>query len=385
MSTSLSNLLSIVKMSKNLRERSDQFDIRLNIENDKHLEAIKQRCNEFYDSGSVKYIHLSGVEIGDVPGRSSYGKQHVHIALCLYNYTSIASIYKKFMLLDVGEGFKRKYKTGWYIVCRDKTKPLQGWVNYHSKQRTKVKPEEGLIYQAGTLPKCKAAVQQRKEDIGNVKQQEWARRRQLMVMNDFDQLDREFPGFQYTSAGRHMRSDVLKQSNLGAETLVGPLENYIIYGPSGTGKSSSINYLWPNCYKKQKGSQYWDGYDKSNPDHSVVWIDEMSKETLATLTGKIDGGFEFLKELGDRYPVTVDEKYTKGYKIRPKQVIITMNEHPNTLLPERAVQVNKTALHRKFRCLFVNDWLNMHGLICTSKGVIEDPEFLKNLEYDPST
>ena len=94
----------------------------------------------------------------------------------------------------------------------------------------------------------------------------------------------------------------------------------------------------------------------------------MSKETLATLTGKPDGGFEFLKELADRYPVTVDEKYTKGYKIRPKQIIITMNEHPESLLPERASFINKQALYRKFKVLHVNDWLTLNGLICTTNG-----------------
>ena len=43
--------------------------------------------------------------------------------------------------------------------------------------------------------------------------------------------------------------------------------------------------LYPECYKKQKGSQYWDGYDKNDPGHKTVWIDEMSVETLRTLTG----------------------------------------------------------------------------------------------------
>lgn len=383
--SSFANLLSSVNMSKNLRERGDQFDIRLNIEDEEHLELLKKKVTTLYDEGNVKYIHLSGVEMGDIPGRTSFGKKHVHIALCLFNYTSIASILRKFTYYEKEEGWKRVIKAGYYIACRDKSKPIQGWINYHSKQRTKIDPTEGLVVQLGTVPKCKAFTKQLIVDKGSVKAQEWARRRQLMVLDDFETLDKEFPGFQYTSAGRHMRSDVLKQSNTGAETLVGPLENYIIYGPSGTGKSSSIAYLWPNCYKKQKGSQYWDGYDKSNPDHSVVWIDEMSVETLRCLTGKIDGGFEFLKELGDRYPVTVDEKYTKGYKIRPKQIIITMNEHPNTLLPDRAVQVNKMALHRKFKCLYVTDWLNMHGLVCTNKGVVEDPDFLKNMEFNLNT
>ena len=165
-----------------------------------------------------------------------------------------------------------------------------------------------------------------------------------------------------------MRSKFNKQSNKFVKNISGQLDNYIIWGPSGTGKSSSVVLLYPNCYKKQKGTQYWDGYDVENPDHKVVWIDEMSKETLATLTGKVDGGFEFLKELGDRYPVTVDEKYQVAFKIRPQTLIITMNEHPTSLLPDRAVEVNKAALYRKFKILHVSDWLLYKGLTCTPQG-----------------
>jgi hypothetical protein len=187
------------------------------------------------------------------------------------------------------------------------------------------------------------------------KADDWARKKYLMQVNDFDQLDEEFPGFIYSSMGQNMKRDVMKQANDEfTKPLIGKLKNYIIWGGSGTGKSSSVALLYPNCYKKQKGSQYWDAYDKTNPDHTVVWIDEMSKETLRTFSGKVDGGFEFLKELADRYAVTVDEKYTKGYKIRPKTIIITMNEHPTTLLPDRAVEVNKQALFRKFKILYVD-------------------------------
>jgi len=206
----------------------------------------------------------------------------------------------------------------------------------------------------GTLPRKHRTLteDQKKEEMElrrTKRFDEWQRRKQLMINQEWDKLDIEFPGFIWTSAGQNMKREVLKQQDDEyTEKLEGPLNNFIIWGPSGTGKSSSVSLLYPRCYKKQKGTQFWDAYDKTNPDHAVVWIDEMSKETLKTITGKPDGGFEFLKELGDRYAVTVDEKYTKGYKIRPKMIIITMNEHPETLLPQRAKEVNKQALYRKF-------------------------------------
>jgi hypothetical protein len=101
-----------------------------------------------------------------------------------------------------------------------------------------------------------------------------------------------------------------------------------------------------------------------------VWIDEMSKETLETLTGKQKGGFDFLKELADRYPVCVDEKYRQAELIRPKKLIITMNSHPTTLLPDEEVMVNKEALYRKFKIMHVADWLTLNDLKCTDNGVV---------------
>jgi hypothetical protein len=139
-----------------------------------------------------------------------------------------------------------------------------------------------------------------------------------------------------------------------------------------------VALLYPDCYKKQKGTQFWDGYDVDNIDHEVVWIDEMSKETLECLTGKAKGGFEFLKELGDRYPVTVDAKYIGSFKIRPKKILITMNEHPHSLLPDRAIEVNKQALNRKFKVMHVSEWLQYSGLQLGRNGAEFIPEITED-------
>lgn len=330
--------------------RSDQWDIRLNVPDADWVRLFINEMEDYTTSGTVRYLHVSGIEVGDVPGRSSFGEKHIHIALILHNYTSKRSIVNKFA----------SAVHSWYIEPRDKSKPISGWISYHSKSRSKVNPDDTLLYVYGTPPatrlKRKAPDQEtpREMAIREKKAKDWKRKKYLMVMSEWDILDEEFPGFIYSSMGQSMKREVLKQANDDfTKPLDGKLCNYIIWGNSGTGKSSSVALLYPNCYKKQKGSQYWDAYDKTNPDHSIVWIDEMSKETLKTFSGKQDGGFEFLKELADRYAVTVDEKYTKGYKIRPKQIIITMNEHPTTLLPDRAVEVNKQALYRKFKILHV--------------------------------
>jgi len=329
--------------------RSDQWDIRINIESDEWFDRFLLWLPEYCSDGAVRYMHVSGIEIGENSDYSSYKKKHVHIALILHNYTSKRSVFNKLIPATVG----------FYLEPRDKTKDLEGWLLYHMKAATKIQPEIPLLFEFGKFPTYKpkrtaSEMSQSDEKKKKRKYADWERKKCLMRQNEWDQLDMEYPGFIYSSMGQSMKREIMKQANDDfTRTLEGKLNNYIIWGPSGSGKSSSVALLYPDCYKKQKGSQYWDAYDKTEPGHSVVWIDEMSKETLKCMTGKQDGGFEFLKELGDRYAVTVDEKYTKGYKIRPKSVIITMNEHPSTLLPDRAVEVNKKALFRKFNIIYV--------------------------------
>lgn len=363
--------------------KSDQFDIRVTLgDNGKNMQGLLKRLEAYWDQGTVRYYHVSGIEIGDNPLIADvFGKQHVHVALVLFNKTTNRSVFNKLKLGSYG---------GYYCSVRDKSKTISGWLAYHKKMRTKMPGQPALQIQKGDLPtdrRVYTAEQRVAAESAKVKetQAKWARRKALIIAGDFDTLDDEFPGFQYTTQGRCMKNDLLKQRNdQHCQQLEGKLCNYIIFGASGTGKSASIAHLFPRCYKKQKGTQFWDGYDRENVDHKVVWIDEMSKETLKCISGKQDGGFEFLKELGDRYPVTVDAKYMPAQKIRPSQVMITMNEHPTTLLPDRAQEVNKVALFRKFNILHVNDWLLMNGLRCVD-GVGVEPILNTDLDNMDAT
>lgn len=340
-------------------QRASQWDIRLNVPTEASVQAILDNVQRRFNEENVVYVHVSNVEV------ETSEQRHVHIALVLLNRTTKSSIINKYVL---------KPQDGFYCEPRDTTKSISGWVEYHGKRATKLDPSTPFLLTLGNLPRPKRTIDPETRLMEasakrSKRAEEWTERKTLMKTGQWDLLDEKYPGFIWSSAGQNMKREIIKQTNdEHCAPLDGPLNNFIIWGPSGSGKSSSVSLLYPNCYKKQKGTQYWDAYDRINPEHSVVWIDEMSKETLKTITGKPDGGFEFLKELGDRYAVTVDEKYTKGYKIRPKMIVITMNEHPESLLPKRAVEVNKQALYRKFKILHVTQWLDMNGLINTPNG-----------------
>lgn len=338
--------------------RADQFDVRINCEQE-DLRWMKNVMESEYNCGTLKYGHISHLEYGDDPSKSSYQHNHVHIALVYRHRSTIRAVLKKY-------GIKNQ---SWYCKPRDKKLPLAGWVSYHSKARTKV-DKTGLYFNIGVLPndnKRNMEVLDTSDDDDidpktKKRAKQWKRRKELMMKQDWERLDLEFPGFIWTTQGKNMRIELIKKQPKPPN--LEDLDNFIIYGETGTGKSSSISYLGFD-YKKQKGSQYWDHYDqaKDYTQHgNTVWIDEMSKETLATLQGKLDGGFEFLKELGDRYPVMVDAKYLGSFYIRPKRILITMNEHPSSLLPDRSPGVNAAALYRKFKVMHASEWLTYNNL-----------------------
>lgn len=371
-----------------LKERSDQFDVRVNLWENKESEHIAHLINVLnceFKEGRLKYGHISGIEIGDNAENTSYMKEHVHIAVCLYNYTNRGSIIKKLC----------QNAFGWYVEMRDKKKPIQGWIDYHSKRRSKKDNEPDFIQKWGDLPTCVAKryrdeTEESDECPRRKKQREQWKRRKYLVLNEmWDDLDFEFPGFQWTTQCKNMKLEVLKQKSSKYTKTLDVLNNYIIWGDTGIGKSSSIDFLYPNCYKFQKGTHFWDGYDRTNPDHGVVWIDEMSIETLKTITGKMDGGFDFLKELGDRYAIMVGAKNIPAMKIRPHTVIITMNEYPTSLLPERSWDVNCRALFRKFKIVHGHEWLALNNLRLKEdkKGVelIGDDGYESNTTVDLGT
>ena len=61
--------------------RSDQWDIRLNFDGGwPDVNAFVDTLDSYVSGGSVRYLHVSGLEIGTNPSYTSFGKQHIHVA-----------------------------------------------------------------------------------------------------------------------------------------------------------------------------------------------------------------------------------------------------------------------------------------------------------------
>lgn len=146
-------------------------------------------------------------------------------------------------------------------------------------------------------------------------------------------------------------------------------DNWFIYGEPGTGKSSSVDYLYPNCYRKIKNNEKWDSYYTQRKDHEVVYFDELDTlEELELCMGGIGG----LKEKTDIYPFPIRQNYgSRQITIRPKTMIITSNFTPSQLfsMPNKYGQTMRNietflrAFNRRWRVMHVDKWLKLKGLV----------------------
>lgn len=91
------------------------------------------------------------------------------------------------------------------------------------------------------------------------------------------------------------------------------------YGKTGTGKSHAAREDYPGAYIKIPDNKWWDNYE----DQDNVILDDVARLQAHWLGAK-------LKQWVDRYPVMVEVK-GGSMMIRPRQIIVTSNYHPNEL------------------------------------------------------
>lgn len=140
------------------------------------------------------------------------------------------------------------------------------------------------------------------------------------------------------------------------KSMITPPRNWktdvtVIWGPTGTGKSSYCHTLFPTAYWKSK-SEWWDGYD----GQEVVIIDEFY--------GWLP--YDYMLRLLDRYPMSVE---IKGSHVQflAKKIIITSNKSP--LVWYKCP--NSDALLRRIDNIWIKDTLD--GDFVVEKGAAPLP------------
>jgi hypothetical protein len=141
--------------------------------------------------------------------------------------------------------------------------------------------------------------------------------------------------------------------------------NYFIYGEPGTGKSSLVDFLFHNCYRKLKTNEKWDSYSNYLKEHETVYFDEM--DTLE-IFDRCMGGVEEFKTFTDVYPFPVRSNYgNQQVMIRPKRFVISSNFTPSQIFSKpnkfgqqlQNLEMILKAFNRRFKVLHIDE---MHTL-----------------------
>ena len=173
--------------------------------------------------------------------------------------------------------------------------------------------------------------------------------------------------FDFMLGSKYAKLVVLCQPQCN-DILNGDLENYWVWGPSGTCKSATVHHLWPDAYSKVCSNEKWDNYSNTLPGHKVVHVEEVDDFS------DIEKGLEGLagvKRMADRYPFPVRMNYgSRNLNIRPKTIVITSNFSPAQILstPDkhgnvtRGIETQLKALSRKFHIMHIDQFKKKFNL-----------------------
>lgn len=117
------------------------------------------------------------------------------------------------------------------------------------------------------------------------------------------------------------------------------LENYWIWGPTGTGKSRAVRAQFGGDMYNKACNKWWDGY----MDQDTVLIDDFDK------SHHVLG--HHLKIWGDHYAFTAEVKGC-ALSIRPKRIIITSNYHPRDIWTD---ETTYGPIERRFKLICLDE------------------------------
>lgn len=349
-------------------EKSNEWDIRFNISENYDTDNIIYYAKKYYATGTLIYIHVSDVEVGEREedqitgeGVDSMGKEHVHIALVCKEEVCKSSVLSAFQIGKSGI-------TGYYCGIRDTALTYKGWMEYHRKTKTKVNHRE-LLYREGKFPKDigihtqprthAQAIQLNERELkqqerDNVRLAETRKLRLLCGKRDFAAMDDLKPGFQSSAEGTKMKARVFKTLRDAYNKTLKYRCNYIVWGDTGTGKTRSMQHLFPNRFPMGNNVDTYEDYDVMNPDHEVVHFDETGSGDNASTN------YNKLIRVSDLQAYRVHSKLIPNFLIRPKMILATMNTNPLQLCEGNPAKIKKLLLH--FKIIHISKWLKMHDL-----------------------
>lgn len=332
-----------------------EWDARFNVPTDEDLNNLITAVEEQVRQSKLRYVLVSGLELGTRPYQDDYLIRHVHLALIFNNRVSKSAVLKN---LQIKQG------NGYYLVPRNRAYPYSGWRKHHTKTDTKVDEDVLFLYEYGQLPP------DREEKTDIVKRSDGEKKRKLdeiiiemkadIEAGNEDEAFRKFPR-NYLTYGEKIKAMITQKRDF-FKTNGDP--HIFLTGSPGDGKSALMQIIYPLYYNKNLDSRFFDLFKPEYHTHMLLQdLDHAVVEKL---------GVQFLKTICDEAGFPVDQKY-KTPQLARTTVLVTSNFTLADILPEdmKGRNENLKALHRRFWCINIRDFLRALNLKLLSKYEIQ--------------
>lgn len=336
------------KTRKNCFDR--QWDARFNIPDKTYLNDFLTNLKEYAEK-EMRYCLVGGLEVG--VKNHDQGVEHVHCIFVFHNARSSNAIIKN---------LKINKSLGYYIKARTRSLPFQGLIDHHKKEWTKKDKNSLCLYEYGEPivrdgPKC----YQKRSEL----EKKMTRNDIMIHLRQLISEGREEEAFtlypcEFVRSGEKLKSLFGGQKDDPRTKEVFP--HMWIMGPAGTGKSRIVSLLFPNAFNKNLDNRFWDLYDRNNPDHQFVSMEDVDPETFDRL------GIQFFKTICDERGYPIDQKYKSPQPIKINAIISSNHSIKECISADTVgYEVTAAALERRYWQINIFDLLKLLNLKLLSK------------------
>lgn len=346
-----------------------QWDCRFNVQESADLGLLINAIRSDFDKGRIRYVLVSGIEVGTRPFQDDYLIKHVHVAVIFINRISKRALLKNWCI---------KQGNGYYLVPRNRDLPYAGWRAHHVKEFSKVDPAKLVELELGTLPTdtseakfVKRSEEEKKRKIDDV----------LIDMRTMIEAEQDKEAFTkyprtYLQYGEKLKAMVFQRR----DKLSSSGDPHIwLYGTAGVGKSAVLNFIYPDYYKKNLYNRFFDLYDPKV--HTHIMLEDLDHDAVDKLSTN------FLKTLCDETGFAIDQKF-KTPQLARSSILVTSNFTISAIISQSeecnvfGKEQNKAALLRRFWQVEAKEFLRLLGIKLIPKFEVQ--RLKKEGNTDPS-